>query len=185
MSGGFKGKISAGLKACTTCQLCKLGGYATNHVLGRGWLPCDVLLVGEGPGSSEDTLGEAFIGPAGKLLDKAVGTYVDFLTISYTNLVACRPCDGIGFPNRPPSTAEMDSCDMRLRLTVLESKAKAFVLLGRTAANRQETHKFIDYDRPILCLPHPAALLRRGGESSSDWPFYRERMQAFLSKVVR
>lgn len=42
------------------------------RVICRGTVPCDVLLIGEAPGESENALGKPFIGPAGKLLDRIV-----------------------------------------------------------------------------------------------------------------
>lgn len=42
---------------------------ASNVVIGRGTLPCDILMVGEASGVSEDTIGRPFVGPAGQLLD--------------------------------------------------------------------------------------------------------------------
>jgi len=51
---------------CTNCQLHKTRKQV---VVGRGTIPADILFIGEAPGISEDTIGLAFIGEGGKLLD--------------------------------------------------------------------------------------------------------------------
>lgn len=171
---------------CTKCGLCKT---AHKHVLGRGPLPCDVLFIGEGPGMSEDTLGAAFLGRAGRLLTKAIGPWVDKLVLAYTNLVACRPCDGEQEPNRAPRTDEMDACEPRLLQTVKMARPRGLVILGRVPEGRDLPRKLADSmprpPRHLLLLAHPAALLRRGGEQAPGWPIYQGRLQAFLKDVAR
>lgn len=68
------------------CQLCDLCKTRKNVVLARGQVPCDVLLVGEAPGSSEDIVGRPFVGPAGKLLDEIIARAVDGLEL-------CKECN--------------------------------------------------------------------------------------------
>src|SRR5690348_6167901 len=59
-------------KAAETCRGCDLYRNATQTVSSRGPVSARLVLVGEQPGDIEDRRGEPFVGPAGKLLDKAV-----------------------------------------------------------------------------------------------------------------
>ena len=58
--------------AVNQCRGCDLYRYATQAVLGEGPLSSRVMLVGEQPGNEEDIQGRPFVGPAGKLLDRAL-----------------------------------------------------------------------------------------------------------------
>jgi uracil-DNA glycosylase family protein len=63
----------AGLRAAAgTCQACELWEPATQTVFGAGPADARVVLVGEQPGDVEDRKGEPFVGPAGRLLDRAL-----------------------------------------------------------------------------------------------------------------
>src|SRR5213595_4033416 len=56
-------------KGCTACDLYKRG---TQTVFGEGGARARVVLIGEQPGHEEDLAGKPFVGPAGKLLDRAL-----------------------------------------------------------------------------------------------------------------
>ena len=60
------------VKAAQQCQGCELYQEATQTVFGAGPPTARVVLVGEQPGDAEDRQGEPFVGPAGKLLDRAL-----------------------------------------------------------------------------------------------------------------
>jgi uracil-DNA glycosylase len=64
--------LSAVRKAAADCQACDLWERATQTVFGEGPRRAEVLFVGEQPGNEEDLTGEPFVGPAGKLLDRAL-----------------------------------------------------------------------------------------------------------------
>ncbi|HET7754581.1 MAG TPA: uracil-DNA glycosylase family protein, partial [Anaeromyxobacteraceae bacterium] len=59
-------------EAAAGCRACDLWERGTQTVFGEGPRRADVVLVGEQPGDREDLEGHPFIGPAGKLLDKAL-----------------------------------------------------------------------------------------------------------------
>ena len=59
--------------AAPSCRGCELYRDATQVVMGRGDPHADLMLVGEQPGDSEDRQGQPFVGPAGKVLDRALG----------------------------------------------------------------------------------------------------------------
>ena len=76
---------------CTACELSK---HRRNMVIGRGSIPADALFLGEAPGESEDTIGEAFVGKSGKMLDEMVLEACRNQPVpSYfiSNAVLCRP----------------------------------------------------------------------------------------------
>ena len=89
------------------CNGCELARQRKRVVLVRGYLPCQVLFIGEAPGSSEDLLGKPFIGPAGKLFDRILAESLpQGCRFALTNLVGCFPREakraGI---NAPPKAA--------------------------------------------------------------------------------
>jgi len=67
-SGGLA-ELRAAAAACKGCHLCE---NATQTVFSKGSVSARVVLVGEQPGDVEDRRGEPFVGPAGKLLDRAL-----------------------------------------------------------------------------------------------------------------
>lgn len=155
-------KLKSSWEHCTRCKLSK---YRKNVVFGRGTLPCEVLFVGEAPGKDEDRHGYAFVGRAGQLLDKAMH---DSGLISrrwfITNMVGCRPCDGVGMPNRQPEPDEIAPCQDRLVSTVYLASPTDVVLMGRTAQLWYPIEPA--WTHGVHRLPHPAYILRSGGEKS-------------------
>ena len=93
--------------ACASCEQCGLHTGRTKSVFADGNPHAQLMLIGEGPGQSEDQTGLPFVGKAGKLLDKILGS-VGFDrkdTIYIANVVKCRPPN-----NRKPTPAEMTTC---------------------------------------------------------------------------
>ena len=68
----FSDSIEALAQAAKTCRACDIWSRATQTVFGEGNAHSEVILVGEQPGNQEDLAGHPFVGPAGKLLDKAL-----------------------------------------------------------------------------------------------------------------
>jgi uracil-DNA glycosylase len=62
-------KAREAAKDCRGCHLWKIG---TRTVFGEGARKAELMLVGEQPGNEEDLTGHPFVGPAGKLLDRAL-----------------------------------------------------------------------------------------------------------------
>src|ERR671928_1073800 len=62
-------KLREAAAGCTACDLYKTG---TQTVFGEGARSADVMFVGEQPGDQEDVEGRPFVGPAGRLLDRAL-----------------------------------------------------------------------------------------------------------------
>ena len=70
------------------CRRCDLYKYATQTVFGEGPEDAKIVMVGEVPGDQEDLQGKPFVGPAGKLLDRAMQEAgIDRSTVYVTNAV--------------------------------------------------------------------------------------------------
>lgn len=151
------------------CVTCRIGTFAVRKAFLSGSKQPHFLFIGEGPGVSEDTLGEPFVGPAGRLLKKAL-VQAGFLHREYalTNLVLCRPSDGPKEPNRPPSFNEVQNCLERLNETIAILKPKTIVAVGLVPAGYLKRVS-IEFKYAIR---HPAYVLRRGGYKSPDYPDY-------------
>lgn len=167
---------------CTACELHKV---RKTIVLCRGRLPCDILFIGEAPGTSEDRQGEPFIGPAGGLLDQIVcealrnlnladlsPVYPDWwktapIRLGWTNIICCIPkVEGVK-AGEPPAWA-VKACAPRLRQFLTVAKPKLVVMVGDHSA------KWV----PVVCdemldglqttkIVHPARLLRLRTENPS------------------
>lgn len=112
---------------CQSCQKCALSETRTQVVVGKGPVPCKLMIIGEGPGEQEDLSGNPFVGKAGQLLTKileSVGINRD--TDAYiTNTVKCRPPQ-----NRTPMVSEIEACKPYLLRQIQLVQPKIVVLLG-------------------------------------------------------
>src|ERR1700722_15583483 len=100
-------------ESALTCTACKLAERRRNVVFGEGDPCAGLVLVGEGPGDTEDEMGRPFVGRAGQLLDTPIidaGLWRDKVYI--TNTVKCRAADwSTGKPvNRAPTDVEALTC---------------------------------------------------------------------------
>src|SRR5437899_5623748 len=78
-------KLRAAAAGCKACDLWQRG---TQTVFGEGEAHAEVIFVGEQPGNDEDLAGRPFIGPAGKLLDRALAEAgIDRRKVYVTNVV--------------------------------------------------------------------------------------------------
>lgn len=146
------------------CTDCRLSECRKRIVLGKGKVPADVLFCGEAPGISEDALGEPFVGPAGKELDKQIKqaelesgkTPRKF----WTNIVACIP--KIPTTNRKaeePLPEEIAACRDRLEEVIKIAKPKLIVAVGKLAAKEAKDHNWARYGK-IIEVDHPAFIMR-------------------------
>lgn len=147
----------------SSCERCNLQHCRSRVVLARGQLPCDVLLIGEAPGESEDAIGEPFVGPAGKLLDSIVAASLPPKTrCCFTNVVACIPRDEEWQKVSKPDPAELAACLPRLKELVKMARPKLVVLVGVEAAkwvNVQGSALGLT-GTPSVEIHHPAYVLR-------------------------
>jgi len=163
---------------CQACRKCKLARYRRQVVIGRGDVPADLLFIGEAPGKTEDLLGEAFVGPAGKLLDKMLQkacslSIVDKIlnsreidrikNITYyiTNTILCHPTDEREGDNRQPNSYEVNLCTSHIMQIYNMVKPKRVILIGKVA-DKYYAKEF----REAIRIQHPAFILRQGGINS-------------------
>lgn len=172
-------------KSWSACTRCTIGTFAFKHVLGSGPQNAILLFLGEGPGRSEDTLGEAFVGPAGHLLRRAIlDARGDLEKMYFSNLVACRPSDSQTSPNRAPTDLEISNCRPRLTELVKLLNPQGIVFAGHLA--RSYSYPAIDLagwsGNRTLGILHPAFLLRKGGDTSSEYPQYVAKLHQFFDR---
>jgi DNA polymerase len=170
--------------AAQSCQGCGLYHDATQAVFGQGSSTARLLLVGEQPGDQEDIAGAPFIGPAGRLLDRALlEAGIDRPKVFLTNAVKhfkFVPAErGKRRIHQTPSRAETVACRPWLLSEIAAVRPRLIVCLGATAAkallgpsfrltsHRGEIIKDEIDDAPapfgparILCTIHPSAVLR-------------------------
>jgi uracil-DNA glycosylase family 4 len=111
------------------CPDCPLSSSHTNSVPGEGNPQADVMFIGEGPGYYEDLHGRPFVGRAGKLLDRLLGS-INLIRedVFIANMVKCRPpgnCD--------PGTVDIAACTKYLDRQIELINPKLIVTLGRFA----------------------------------------------------
>lgn len=150
-------------RSCTACHL-----HTTRQqvVLCRGTIPAQVLFIGEGPGHSEDSLGEPFVGPAGKLLDDIIAQGIpESITYAITNLVCCLPVDEeTGGKAVEPDDESIKACSVRLIEFVELCRPRLIVCVGKLAKDWLEPgYRYsirIPRDIPQVSIVHPAWILR-------------------------
>jgi uracil-DNA glycosylase len=177
---------------CTTCHRCELGQYRTHAVIGRGNPTADILIVGEGPGQSEDEQGLPFVGRSGQLLEKILES-VHFSAekdVYICNIVKCRPPG-----NRTPTPDESEACKPYLLEQIRIVNPKIILLTGATAVRGLTGDKrgitkirgqWIEW-HGYLCMPifHPAYLLRNPSRepNSPKWLMWKD-IQAVRAKLA-
>jgi uracil-DNA glycosylase len=161
------------------CRRCGIGSTRTRSVYGEGDACAALMVVGEGPGETEDKLGRPFVGRAGELLDRmllAIG--LPRADVYICNTVKCRPTlrDGDRLRNRAPDPDEMANCRQYLDEQIEILNPRVILALGAPAAKSFLGPKFsITRQRgqwfegphgiPLMVSFHPAYILRQtGGE---------------------
>jgi uracil-DNA glycosylase len=161
------------------CRDCPLWKHATQTVFGEGRQSARVMLVGEQPGDQEDRTGKPFVGPAGKLLDRALtDAAIDRKATYVTNAVKHFKFEPRGKRriHKKPSELEISACHQWLERELALLRPALIVSLGATAAravfgrataiekNRghiiagAQANSALDAD--LLVTVHPSFLLR-------------------------
>jgi uracil-DNA glycosylase len=169
-------------EAARSCKGCDLYLDATQTVFGAGLSTADIMLVGEQPGDQEDKAGAPFVGPAGRLLDKAlVAAGVDRNRLYVTNAVKhfkfTLPERGKRRIHKTPSRTEVVACRPWLIAELSSVEPEVLMLLGATAAqslmgstfrlsaHRGEVLRLPDtdglaVDPQVVVTAHPSSVLR-------------------------
>jgi DNA polymerase len=166
-----------------SCRACELWARATQTVFGDGSPSARLLVVGEQPGNSEDLEGAPFVGPAGRMLDRAlVDAGIDREEVYVTNVVKHfkwrRAPSGKRRIHEKPDRAEVEACYPWLQAEVARIKPELIVCLGATAAQavlgkgfrvtRQHGEVMASDLGPALGTIHPSAVLRAPNDARNE-----------------
>jgi uracil-DNA glycosylase len=157
--------------AIQQCRGCPLYEEATQAVMGDGPVDAAVVVVGEQPGDQEDRAGEPFVGPAGRLLDKALGSAgFDPEAVYRTNAVKHFRFRGTGGKRRihvSPDRVHVDACKPWLLTELDLLRPTGVIVLGATAGKALMGSSFrVTAERGRL-LPWPAGV--SGGDGAIKW----------------
>lgn len=164
--------IATLIAACRKCGLCDA---RTHTVPGEGAANARLVVVGEGPGRTEDETGRPFVGRAGELLTKILAAIeLPREQVFICNIVKCRPPE-----NRQPQFDEIAACLPYLYRQIELVNPKVILAMGNTAAQsllstkqslgalRNHIHRFRGI--PLVVTYHPAALLRNPNWKRPTW----------------
>ncbi|MFN7139259.1 MAG: UdgX family uracil-DNA binding protein [Limisphaerales bacterium] len=192
------GKLQQAAAGCTACPLWKSG---TQTVFGEGSRQAKVVLVGEQPGNDEDLAGKPFVGPAGKLLDKALEQAgIDRSEVYVTNVVKHFKWEPKGKRriHKKPNAREIAACRPWLEAELEVLKPKVLICLGATAAQallgkefRVSTQRgeFVPSNlaEHVMATVHPSSILRSPDESTRHQEMARfiEDLRKAAELIVR
>jgi len=173
-SGRPDDKIENLRREAASCQACPLWKDATQTVFGEGPGDAEIMFVGEQPGDREDSEGRPFVGPAGRLLDKALAEAgVDRRRVYVTNAVKHFKFEPRGKRrlHERPNASEIKICRHWLFDEIEAIRPGLVVALGATAALslagralRVQTNRGAIFNMEnglrIFVTIHPSALLR-------------------------
>lgn len=170
-----------------SCTACDLYAKATATVFGEGAASAKVMLIGEQPGDAEDREGRPFVGPAGKLLDRAlVDAGIDRRLVYVTNVVKHFKWVARGKKriHQKPNSLQIESCRPWLDAELDRVSPKVVVALGSTAAQalfgsrfRVTRERGTPVDSPLaetaFATIHPSAILRMPDRTVRDEEYRR------------
>jgi DNA polymerase len=162
------------------CRACDLWRHGTQTVFGEGKSRSRLLIAGEQPGNDEDLAGHPFVGPAGKLLDRALSEAgIDRSQTYVTNVVKHFKWEARGKRriHAKPNAAEVRACMPWLRAEIREVRPEVIVCLGATAAQAligkafrvtKQRGELLPFPLApaIMATWHPSAILRAPDEDA-------------------
>jgi uracil-DNA glycosylase len=166
--------------AAATCRACDLWKRGTQTVFGEGSGKPRVMLVGEQPGDQEDIQGRPFVGPAGKILDKALAEAgIDRKDVYVTNAVKHFKWEPRGKRriHKKPNSIEITACKPWIEAEIEVVHPQVIVCLGATAAQallgrefKVSTQRGVWVPSPlapfVMATVHPSSLLRAPDEET-------------------
>ena len=181
-------------EAAKHCRACHLHTPATQTVFGEGPARAAVMMVGEQPGDAEDLVGHPFVGPAGKLLDRALEEAgIDRKLVYLTNVVKHFKFEPRGKRriHAKPNSAEIAACRPWLETEIALVNPRVLVCLGATAAQALLGNQFkVSRQRGtfvpsplaprVTATVHPSSILRARDDESR-----RAEMRQFVNDLKR
>jgi DNA polymerase len=180
--------------AAAGCKACDLYLRGTQTVFGEGPSRAKIMLVGEQPGDAEDTAGHPFVGPAGRLLDRALEEAgIDRREVYLTNVVKHFKWEPRGKRriHAKPNASEVGACRPWLETEIALVKPRVLVCLGATAAqallgksfrvSKQRGERVPSLLAPIvIATVHPSSILRAPDEAAR-----RDEMTRFVADLKK
>jgi uracil-DNA glycosylase family protein len=174
--------LKAMAKAASACKACPLYKNATQVVFGEGARGAAIMLIGEQPGDAEDLSGKPFVGPSGKLLDRALAEAgVNRQKVYVTNAVKHFKWEPRGKRriHKTPNSREIAACRPWLEAELRLIQPDLVVCLGATAAKAilgpafrvtRERGKVLSapFMPKVVATVHPSSLLRQPDEESRE-----------------
>lgn len=168
--------------AAAGCKRCALWKPATQTVFGEGPARARILVVGEQPGDAEDLAGRPFVGPSGRLFDRALGELgIDRKRLYVTNAVKHFKFERRGKVrlHKRPNPAEQRACRLWLEGELARVRPRIVVCLGAIAARNVFGTKFglmrqrgiwqaLPGGRMGFATLHPSAVLRQRGSDARE-----------------
>jgi len=190
----FHGNLEDLKKAAKNCQACDLWKRGTQTVFGEGAPNAKIMFVGEQPGDQEDLEGRPFVGPAGKLLDRALeDAGIDRKKVYVTNAVKHFSWEPRGKRriHKKPNAVEIAACRPWLDAEIAALRPKIIVLLGATAAQSllgrdfrvtQHRGKFLKSELAlyVMATVHPSSILRAPDEQARH-----DAMKQFITDLKK
>ena len=179
--------LNAVREAAAHCTACHLYERATQTVFGEGPTRAAMMLVGEQPGDYEDVAGKPFVGPAGKIMDRALeDAGIDRSQVYVTNAVKHFKWEPRGKRriHQKPNSREIAACRPWLEAELRIIRPKLVVAMGATAAQTifgpgfrvtRERGKVLSSKLAprVLATVHPSSLLRQPDEESREREYKR------------
>jgi len=189
-----KGSLAALRRAAEGCRNCPLWERATQTVFGDGSSKAKLMIVGEQPGDREDLAGKPFVGPAGKLLDRALEEAgIERSKVWLTNAVKNFKWQPRGKArlHQKPSAGEIEACKPWLLGELHRVSPEVLILLGGTAARSllgsgvkvMASRGVVEAPSlapRVLLTVHPSSLLRIRDSDERD-----EAYRAFVQDLAR
>jgi DNA polymerase len=180
--------------AAASCHACELWKRGTQTVFGAGPRRARIMFVGEQPGNEEDLAGAPFVGPAGKLLDRALAEAgIDRDRVYVTNVVKHFKWEQRGKRriHEKPKAHEIEACRPWLDAEIATVRPAFIVCLGATAAqaligkqfrvSRQRGEILASaYGPAIMATVHPSSILR-----APDSETRHREMVLFVADLTR
>jgi DNA polymerase len=174
------------------CRECELYKGATQAVFGEGSARATVMFVGEQPGDREDREGHPFVGPAGRVFDRALEEAgIDRKQTYVTNAVKHFRYEERGKRriHQRPSAEHIRACRPWLDAELAAVRPRVLVCLGAVAAQALLGSKIRvtkDRGKPleselaavVLVTIHPSAILRERDEPARD-----QAVRAFVADL--
>ncbi|MBV8589372.1 MAG: UdgX family uracil-DNA binding protein [Acetobacteraceae bacterium] len=186
-------RLGQAAQKASHCRACHLWERATQTVFGEGPADAQIMLIGEQPGDQEDLIGRPFVGPAGRLMDRALEEAgIDRRSVYVTNAVKHFKFEPRGKRriHQKPEGPEILACKQWLDVERTEVRPLLMVLMGATAARavigravtigRERGRRIALGAESALVTVHPSYLLRLPDEASKAREY-----RAFVADLTR